>query len=305
MKTLLLAASIVLLPLSLAITPQQRLVQLANAGNGNIKLDAETFDVLLDPKRTWSASVHLTAMDKRRGCHPCRAFEPSWTAVAKSWRRVPNEQRDQHFFATLDFEDGSTIFQRLGLSSAPIVFNYPVGENSPSKYDFGMGFEAGPLAEFLSKRTPIPIPYTEPFDWSRYITIATGILSTLLAVRFLSPIIQSKWTWAAGTVIVSLVMISGFMFTRIRGVPYTGGNGNWIAQGYQNQFGQEVQVVSFIYGLLSFAFLVLIMIVPYQSSPHRQRIQVYLSWIVIMFVYSVLISIFRVKNRGYPFKLLF
>ena len=108
------------------------------------------------------------------------------------------------------------------------------------------GFEAEPLAEFLSKHTPIGIPYTKPFDWSRYITIATGILSALLAVKFLSPIVQSKWTWAAGTVIVSLVMVSGFMFTRIRGVPYTGGNGNWIAQGYQNQFGQEVQVVSFI-----------------------------------------------------------
>jgi oligosaccharyltransferase complex subunit gamma len=70
---LILLASIFLLPLSLAVTPQQRLVQLANAGNGNIKLDAETFDVLLDPKRTWSASVQLTAMDKRRGCHPCRS----------------------------------------------------------------------------------------------------------------------------------------------------------------------------------------------------------------------------------------
>jgi len=278
---------------------------LANAGKGIIKLDAETFDVLLDPKRTWSASVQLTAMDSRRGCHPCRAFDSSWTAVAKSWSRVPKEQRDQHFFATLDFEDGSTIFQRLGLSSAPLVFSYPLGVDSPFKYDFGMGFEAEPLAEFLSKHTPIAIPYTKPFDWSRYITIATGILSALLLVRFLSPVIQSKWTWAAGTVIVSLVMTSGFMFTRIRGVPYTGGNGNWIAQGYQNQFGQEVQVVSFIYGLLSFSFLVLTMLVPYQSSPSRQRIQVYLSWFVIMFVYSVLISLFRIKNRGYPFKLLF
>ena len=108
------------------------------------------------------------------------------------------------------------------------------------------GFEAGPLAAFLSKHTPIAIPYTEPFDWSRYITIATGILSAVVAASFLSPVIQSKWTWAAGTVFVSLVMVSGFMFTRIRGVPYNGGNGNWIAQGYQNQFGQEVQVVSMI-----------------------------------------------------------
>jgi oligosaccharyltransferase complex subunit gamma len=204
------------------------------------------------------------------------------------------------------------------------------------------GFDAGALVDFLSKHTPIAIPYTEPVDWSRYITMATGLLSTLLAVKFLSSVTHNKWSWAAGTVIVSLVMISGFMFTRIRGVPYTGGNGNWIAQGYQNQFGQEVQVVSFICkfkivmfsepplmclppdGLLSFAFLMLIMVVPYQSSPHRQRIQIYLSWFVIIIVYSVLISLFRIKNRGkviiysvlpgslsnlqrtgYPFKLLF
>jgi oligosaccharyltransferase complex subunit gamma len=244
-------------------------------------------------------------MDPRRGCLPCKEFNPSWTAVARSWSRVPQEQRDQHFFASLDFDDGPTIFQRLGLSSAPLVYNYLSGEDSPSKYDFGGGFDAGPLADFLSKHTPITIPYTEPFDWSRFITMGTTLLSALLALKFISPVVQSRWTWAAGTVIVSLVMISGFMFTRIRGVPYTGGNGDWIAPGYQNQFGQEVQVISFIYGLLSFAFLMLIMIVPYQSSPHRQRMQVYLWWLVIIIIYSVLVSLFRVKNRGYPFKLLF
>jgi oligosaccharyltransferase complex subunit gamma len=77
-------------------------------------------------------------------------------------------------------------------------------------------------------------------------TIATGVLATLLTLKFISPVLQSRWTWAAGTVIVSLVMVSGFMFTRIRGVPYTGADGNWVAAGHQNQYGQEVQVVSFI-----------------------------------------------------------
>lgn len=71
MKMLLLAWFF-LLPLSLAATPHQRLVQLAAAGNGNIKLNAETFDLLISPKRTWSASVQLTAMDTRRRCAPCR-----------------------------------------------------------------------------------------------------------------------------------------------------------------------------------------------------------------------------------------
>lgn len=35
------------------------------------------------------------------------------------------------------------------------------------------------------------------------------------------------------------------MFVRIRNMPQSGANGQWIAPGFQNQFGQEVQVVSF------------------------------------------------------------
>lgn len=60
------------------------------------------------------------------------------------------------------------------------------------------------------------------------------------------PILHSRWVWAGVTVITSLVMTSGFMFTRIRGVPFNGRNGDWIAAGYQNQYGQEVQVITII-----------------------------------------------------------
>ena len=179
------------------------------------------------------------------------------------------------------------------------------------------GFEARPLAEFLSKFTPIPIPYKDPIDWAKFVTIAIGVLGSLLFLRFIAPIVQNRWSWAAATVVTILVMVGGYMFTRIRGVPYNGGNGNWIAGGYQNQFGQEVQVVAFICtlilsiqpcpssltagpadGLLSFALLMLILVVPHQTSPQRQRLQVYLWTGVTMIVYSVLVSLFRVKNRG-------
>ena len=108
------------------------------------------------------------------------------------------------------------------------------------------GFEAGPLAEQLSIHTPIPIPYKAPIDWSKLGTIISLIPIVTLIFRFIRPVIHNRWVWAAGTVLVSLVMTSGFMFTRIRGVPYAGNDGSWIAGGYQNQFGQEVQVVSMI-----------------------------------------------------------
>jgi len=108
------------------------------------------------------------------------------------------------------------------------------------------GFDAGPLAQTISKYTPIPIPYKDPIDWNRWGALALGGVGFLLVLRFISPIIQSRWTWAAITVLTSLVMTSGYMFTRIRNVPFVGNDGNWIAGGYQNQYGQEVQVISFI-----------------------------------------------------------
>ncbi|KAI0362215.1 oligosaccharyl transferase subunit OST3/OST6 family [Trametes cingulata] len=300
-------------PFCIAASTHEKLVQLAASNNGVIKLDENLYNLLTSPKRNWSASIQFTAMDPRRRCGPCKEFDPSFNAVAKAWTKVPPAERDSHFFATVDFDDAMGVFQKLGLQSAPVVQIHPAtegprrpanGRTTPIAYDFGNGFDAGPLAEQLSQFTPVPIPYKAPIDWARIGTAAGVLLVLASGVRAFLPVLRSRWVWAAGTVITSLVMTSGFMFVRIRGMPQTGGNGQWIAPGYQNQFGQETQVISFIYGLLSLAFLMLTLVTPYQTNPYRQRLQVYLWSGVILVMFSVLISLFRVKNRGYPFKLL-
>ena len=43
----------------------------------------------------------------------CREFEPSWNAVAKAWTKVARSDKDTHFFATLDFDNAPTVFQRV------------------------------------------------------------------------------------------------------------------------------------------------------------------------------------------------
>jgi hypothetical protein len=59
-------------------------------------------------------------------------------------------------------------------------------------------------------------------------------------------------------------MTSGYMFTRIRNTPFMGGDGSWIAGGFQNQFGQEVQVISVVCASVTF-FVALILLI------HRRR----------------------------------
>ncbi|KAA1471152.1 oligosaccharyl transferase subunit OST3/OST6 family [Dentipellis sp. KUC8613] len=289
-----------------------QLVKLAKEGNGVIHLNADTFDLLTSPKRDWSASIHFTALDKRRRCNPCREFDPSWKAVAKAWTTVPPAERDQHFFATLDFDDGTTVFQKLGIASAPVVWNYAATEgprkpasarSTPIAYDFSSGFDALPLAEQLSSQTPVPIPYRAPINWALWGTVGTFALSLVLLIRFVAPVLRNRWFWATVVTVTTLIMTSGYMFTRIRGTPMTAANGQWIAPGFQTQFGQETIVVASIYGLLSASFLMLAVVAPLQSSPGRQRTQIYIWTVVIMILFSVLVSFFRVKNRGYPFKL--
>ncbi|XP_006458115.1 hypothetical protein AGABI2DRAFT_190476 [Agaricus bisporus var. bisporus H97] len=268
---------------ALAADPVEQLSQLASRGNGNIKLDTRGFDLITSPKRTWSVTIQLTALSQRHKCTMCKEFLPAWNAVVRAWTSVPQPERDNHFFATLDFDDAPGVFQKLGLVAAPVVFTWAPAEGDrksantlPDKYDFNEGFGAGPFADSVSRHTPVKIPYREPIDWTRLILTCIFGLSLLLALRFASPLFQN--------------------------MPYVGANG-WIASGFQSQYGQEVHVVAFIYGLLSFSFLMLIFVVPNQKSPARQRAQVYLWSAVIVIIYSVLISLFRLKNRGYPFKL--
>jgi oligosaccharyltransferase complex subunit gamma len=159
---------------------------------------------------------------------------------------------------------------QLGLASAPVAHVYTATEGPRAsarkdaiKYDMSQyvsivlhshthhlngefsGFDALPLAEQLSNHTPITIPYRAPIDWARWGTVGFVVLLFVLTIRFIAPILQNRWTWAVGTILTSLIMISGYMFTRIRNTPFTSG-GSWIAGGYQNQYGQETQVIAMI-----------------------------------------------------------
>jgi oligosaccharyltransferase complex subunit gamma len=147
-------------------------------------------------------------------------------------------------------------------------------------------------------------------------TLAFFSLSAALSIRFLAPVLNNRWTWAFITVLTSLVMTSGYMFTRIRGMPSVASDGSWISHGYQTQYGQETTVIASICmwlsfsgliggtdliptdGLLSAAFLMLTLVAPLQTSPTKQRIQIYLWSGVVFVLFSVLVSLFKLKHGG-------
>lgn len=114
------------------------------------------------------------------------------------------------------------------------------------------------------------------------------------------------------------------MFNRIRKVPYVAGDGrggiSYFAGGFQNQYGLETQIVAFMCklsglspscflilmrldGVLSFATISLAIKAPRTRDPKIQQLMVIVWGAVLVLMYSFLLSVFRVKNGGYPFKL--
>lgn len=307
------------LPLACLANPtQQKLASLAAKNGGVIKLDTALYETLTASDREWSAVVQLTAMGDQFKCAPCKEFNPNFNAVAKAWHaKVPADKRDTHFFATLDFADGRDVFQRLGLNSAPFVNFFPIekgpnkkpGKQSSWTYDFNaLSFDPLTFSRELSKHTIVPVPYTAPPNYALWINVASivviGALATRFAYSYLGDFIFSRWTWALGVVLTMLTFTSGYMFVKIRGMPQTA-RGQWMAGGYQNQYGMETNVISVIYGSLAFAQLMLILAVPRAKSPASQRLSIYIFSAMLVVVFSMLVSLFRLKNPSYPFRMLF
>ena len=169
-----------------------------------------------------------------------------------------------------------------------------------------------------------------PLNYVRIITLTTtilGIVSFLsVAYPYILPVLQNRNLWAGISLITILLFTSGHMFNHIRKVPYVAGNEqggiSYFAGGFSNQFGMETQIVAAICkypqsnchhqldtncshadGTLSFATIALALRVPRMVDPKKQQLAVFV-WGGVMFgMYSFLLSVFKIKNGGYPFHL--
>ncbi|KAK5137999.1 hypothetical protein LTR08_005796 [Meristemomyces frigidus] len=286
---------------------------------GSIKLTDKSYSELTKAPRDYSVAVLLTALESRFGCNLCNEFQPEWELLSKTWAKGDKAGEGRLLFGTLDFVDGKSTFQSLQLQTAPVLllFHPTTGpdakpDNQASRFDFSSGTNtAEPIHAFISRALP-SIPHPALVRPINYLKIALTTTAVLGAVTFLSvagpylfPVLQNRNLWAAVSLIAVLLFTSGHMFNHIRKVPYVAGDGkggmSYFAGGFQNQFGLETQIVAAMYGVLSFATISLALKVPRMTDPRAQQIAVFVWAAVIMVMYSFLLSVFRIKNGGYPF----
>ncbi|MCJ1273401.1 oligosaccharyl transferase subunit ost3/OST6 [Puttea exsequens] len=289
--------------------------------NAPLKLDDASYQELTATPRNHSVLVLLTALDARFGCQLCRDFQPEWDLLGKSWAKGDRDGLSQTLLGTLDFLDGKATFQKLMLQTAPIFLLFPPtnGPNArPDGQSIRYDFTAGPqTAEnviiWLSRYLPEgPKPtITRPLNYFRIVTTTTIVLGAIsflsVAHPYVVPVIQNRNLWAGISLITILLFTSGHMFNHIRKVPYVAGDGkggiSYFAGGFSNQFGMETQIVAAMYGTLAFATIALALKVPRMSDPKMQQLAVFVWGGVMLGMYSFLMSVFRIKNGGYPFYL--
>ncbi|KAK5159130.1 hypothetical protein LTR04_005105 [Oleoguttula sp. CCFEE 6159] len=281
------------------------------SSSASIKLDDASYTKLTSAPRDYSVAVLLTALETRFGCQLCREFQPEWDLIAKSWTKGDKAGESRLIYGTLDFNDGKNTFQSVRAMRAFMSPNARV-DSQPSRFDFSTGTNrAEPIRDWIARQLPDgPKPQiSRPINYVRLISITTAVLGliTFLAVAapYYLPVIQNRNLWAAISLIAVLLFTSGHMFNHIRKVPYVQGDGkggvSYFAGGFQNQVGLETQIVAAMYAVLSFATISLALKVPRMTDPKAQQIAVFVWGGVMLGMYSFLLSVFRIKNGGYPF----
>ncbi|KAF8927938.1 oligosaccharyl transferase subunit ost3/OST6 [Dissophora ornata] len=226
-----------------------RLQAKAAKNKGIVELDAQAFEEVMSKPRNYSMAV--------------LNFDPEYKLVASGWSRLAD--KSQLFFGVLDFKVGQAIFQKFGMNSAPSVLYFPASDAMSSqpnldRYDFAKnGFQAETFAEWLNGRAGTNVKVRRPFDFVAFavkvLGVALAVGTAILLYTKAGKISSSKYLWSAISMFTIFIMISGHMWNQIRNPPYTvpgrDGRPGFIAQGFQNQFGLETQLVAVIYAVLT------------------------------------------------------
>jgi oligosaccharyltransferase complex subunit gamma len=299
-----------------------------------IELDEHSYDSITATPRDYYSAVLLTARPAKYACVLCRNFDPEWKILANSWQKADKKGDSRLLFTTLDFDNGRNVFMKLQLQTAPILFLFPptsgpnaVPGGQPIRMDFLGEQSADSVHAWLTRQLPNDKSYPalkRPVNYTRIlvsITILIGLFTFgTVAYPYVLPVIQSRNLWAAVSLITILLFTSGHMFNHIRKVPYvTGSKGKivYFAGGFQNQYGMETQIVAAMCtfprvllssdlltatdAILAFATIALGLKVPRMTDPRMQQIACIIWAAVIFGMYSFLMSVFRIKNGGYPF----
>jgi len=298
-------------------TLQERVEQLLELSSRRpiIRFNNKLFkDLVRSAPRNYSVIVMFTALSSHRGCVVCRQASEEFTLIANSYR-YSQFYSNKMFFGLVDFDEGSDVFQSLGLNSAPAFLHFP-SKGKPKKQDNmdiqRVGFSAEAIARWIMERTEINIRVFRPPNYTGTMALLTlfGMVGFLVYLRRNNlEFLLNKNTWCIFAMFFVLSMVSGQMWNHIRGPPFVhnsqSGGVAYIHGSSQGQFVLETYFVMGMYGMIVMGVILLCEAGDEKVDPGFRRIQAVAGLCMLAFFYSLLLSVFRSKAGGYPYSFLF
>jgi len=282
-----------------------------------IKLTSAKFMTYVKNKpRNYSMIVMFTALNPQRRCTVCHEANDEYTILANSYR-FSSSFSNELFFGVLDYDDGQEAFHSLGLSSAPSFIHFPAKGKRKGVDTFDIqrqGFNSEQLAKWVQDRTGTPIRIFRPPNYTGTVIfiLTLCMVGSFLYIRRNSlEFLQSKTVWSGICIFIILLMTSGQMWNHIRGPPLYHRNPHNGMIGYihghnQSQLVAETYIVFFIYSTIVIGFILLNDAFESKSADASKRRNLAISGLVlVIFFFSLLLSVFRRKYSGYPYTFLF
>nr|CAD7592208.1 unnamed protein product [Timema genevievae] len=261
--------------------------------------------------RNYSVVVMFTAMAAQRQCAICRHAHDEFQIVANSFR-YSQMYSNKLFFALVDFDEGPDVFQMLRLNTAPVFMHFPP-KSKPKQSDTmdiqRVGFAAEAIAKWLGERTDVQIRVFRPPNYSGTAALITlfGLVAGFLYLRRNNlDFLYNKNIWGIGAVFFCFVMVSGQMWNHIRGPPFvhktSSGGVAYIHGSSQGQFVLETYIVIVLNASIVLGMILMTEAASHKGDLKKRRILAIVGLVLVVTFFSLILSIFRSKAHGYPYR---
>lgn len=297
-------------------TMAERVQQLTDMANKRavLRFNANKFkDFVKSSPRNYSVVIMFTAMAPQRQCQVCRHASDEFTIVANSFR-YSQSYSNKLFFAVVDFDEGSDVFQMLRLNTAPVFIHFPPKgklKNADTMDIQRIGFAAETIAKWIAERTDIQIRVFRPPNYSGTfaLVILFGIIAAFLYLRRNNlEFLYNKTMWGISSLFFCFAMTSGQMWNHIRGPPFIHKNQNgqiaYIHGSSQGQFVFETYIVMVLNAAIVLGMILMTEAARGKGDPKKRKIMAVVGLVLVSVFFSLLLSVFRTKTQGYPYSFL-
>lgn len=303
-----------------AATASEQLNGLVGA-DGVIEADAKTLASIFAAPRNFTTAILFTTDSTRVECPFCKVIGPDFRKVAGQYKAQVSADARELYFVCADLDNNMPAFKTLGLTHVPNLAFYPPAVNKGdvkrglgAAHQFMTFLSTGPQVDHLLKTLRsrgFDIQFAAEFQWQRLFKTVVTLVAVLAGAYVLrAPLLrvyQSKRLWLAGSLVAIVMFIAGHMYNVTRGAKFMGMNGGdyvLVDPSFSSQFAVETQIVATLYSLLAFATVGLIKYVAELQTVQAQSVAAAIGSTLILVLYSVLISTFRIKSGLYPISLL-